>query len=154
MEPISASVTVDAPPKRAFELFAERLGDWWPREFSYSQDKLERIGLEPREGGFAYEHGPHGFTIHWGTVTAWDPPRRLVFTWQIAPDRTPQPDPDRASEVEVGFGEQDGATRVDVEHRAWERHGDGAREYRDGFEQSGAWPYALERFAAAAGDGA
>ena len=52
--------------------------------------------------------------------------------------------------MEVRFHERDGSTRVDVEHRAWERHGDGAREYRDGFEDAGAWPYALERFAAAA----
>jgi uncharacterized protein YndB with AHSA1/START domain len=150
MEPIRASVTVAAAPERAFELFAERLGTWWPREFSWSQDKLEEIGLEPREGGVAYERGPHGFTIHWGRVTAWEPPERLVFLWQIGGDRTPQPDPDRASEVEVRFTGEDGSTRVEVEHRAWERHGDGAREYRDGFEQAGAWPLALERFAAAA----
>lgn len=147
IEPIRANVTVDAPSERAFELFAERLGEWWPKEFSWSQDELEAIGIEPHEGGFAYERGPGGFTIHWGRVTAWDPPTRLVLRWQIAADRSPQPDPDKASEVEVRFAEEDGTTRVEVEHRAWERHGDGAQEYREGFEQSGAWPYALERFA-------
>jgi Activator of Hsp90 ATPase homolog 1-like protein len=96
------------------------------------------------------ERGPGGFTIHWGRVLAWDPLGRVVFTWQIAGDRIPQPDPDKASEVEVRFSGEDGATRVDVEHRAWERHGDGTEEYRAGFEQAGAWPYALERFAEAA----
>jgi uncharacterized protein YndB with AHSA1/START domain len=146
---VRADVTVEASPERAFELFTEGIGSWWPREFSWSQDKLEEIGIEPHAEGFAYERGPRGFTIHWGRVTAWDPPRRLVLLWQIAGDRTPQPDPDRSSEVEVRFTEQDGRTRVEVEHRAWERHGDGAQEYRDGFEQAGAWPYALERFAAA-----
>jgi uncharacterized protein YndB with AHSA1/START domain len=150
MEPVRASVTVRAPRERAFDLFTVGLGVWWPREFSWSQDKLEEIGLEPREDGFAYERGPYGFTVHWGRVTEWEPPDRLVFLWQIAGDRTPQPDPEKASEVEVRFAEQDGGTRVDVEHGAWERHGDGAREYRDGFEQAGAWPLALERFAAAA----
>ena len=153
MEPLRASVSVPLPPDRAFELFAERLGDWWPREFSWSQDALEKIGIEPHAGGFAYERGPGGFTIHWGRVTAWDPPGRLVLLWQIAADRTPQPDPNRASEVEVRFVAEDGGTRVDVEHRAWERHGEGAQEYRDGFEESGAWPYALEQFAKAAGEG-
>jgi uncharacterized protein YndB with AHSA1/START domain len=150
MEPVTASVTVQVPPERAFELFTEGMGSWWPKEFSWSQGKLEAIGIEPHADGFAYERGPFGFTVHWGRVTAWDPPGRLVFTWQIAGDRTPQPDPERSSEVEVRFQEEDGATRVAVEHRGWERHGDGAREYRDGFEQAGAWPYALERFAAAA----
>src|SRR5688572_25840184 len=109
------------------------------------------IGIEPREGGFAFERGPHGFLVHWGRVTDWEPPDRLVFTWQIAADRSPQPDPAKASEVEVRFTDaDDGGTRVAVEHRGWERHGEGAHEYRDGFEQAGAWPLVLERFAAAA----
>ena len=74
-----------------------------------------------------------------------------MFTWQVAPDRSPQPDPDRASEVEVVFtGSPDGGTRVALEHRGWERHGEAAHEYREGFEAAGAWPHALERFAAAA----
>jgi uncharacterized protein YndB with AHSA1/START domain len=150
IEPLTASVTVGAPRERAFELFTEEMGTWWPREFSWSQDKLEAIGIEPHADGFAYERGPRGFTLHWGRVKAWDPPARFVFTWQIAADRTPQPDPERSSEVEVRFHEENGATRVAVEHRDWERHGDDAREYRDGFERAGAWPYALERFAAAA----
>jgi uncharacterized protein YndB with AHSA1/START domain len=78
-------------------------------------------------------------------------PQRIVFTWQIAADRTPQPDPDRASEVEVVFtGSTDDGTDVALEHRGWERHGEGAREYRDAFEAAGAWPQALESFAAAA----
>jgi uncharacterized protein YndB with AHSA1/START domain len=77
-------------------------------------------------------------------------PRRLVLTWQIAPDRSPQPDPGQAGEVEVRFtGSPDGGTEVALEHRGWERHGERAQEYRDGFESAGAWPRALERFAAA-----
>jgi uncharacterized protein YndB with AHSA1/START domain len=147
---VRASVTVPVEPGQAFELFTEGMGSWWPHEFSWSQDKLDEIGVESGEGGFLYERGPGGFTIHWGRVLAWDPPGRLVLTWQIAGDRTPQPNPDRASEVEVRFSGEDGATRVELEHRGWERHGDGAEEYRDGFEQAGAWPYALDRFAAAA----
>jgi uncharacterized protein YndB with AHSA1/START domain len=151
MDPIEASVSVDAPPDRAFELFTEGMGEWWPREFSWSQDRLDEIGLEPREGGFAYERGPYGFTIHWGRVITCETPQRIVFTWQIAADRSPQPDPDKASEVEVVFtGSPEGGTDVTLEHRGWERHGEGAHEYRDGFERAGAWPHALERLAAAA----
>ena len=66
MDPLEASVTVDLPPERAFELFTEGLGEWWPREFSWSQEALEELGIEAHEGGFAYERGPHGFTLHWG----------------------------------------------------------------------------------------
>jgi len=92
------------------------MGRWWTREFSWSQDRLEEIGIEAREGGFAYERGPHGFTIHWGRVLTCEVPQRIVFTWQIAPDRTPQPDPDRASEVEVVFtGSADDGTDVALE---------------------------------------
>jgi uncharacterized protein YndB with AHSA1/START domain len=151
MDPLEASVTVDLPPERAFELFTEGLGEWWPREFSWSQESLEEGSIEPHEGGFAYERGPHGFTLHWGRVLTCEPPQRIVFTWQIAPDRSPQPDPDRSSEVEVLFtGSPEGGTDVALEHRGWERHGEGAREYRDGFEAAGAWPQALESFAATA----
>ncbi len=97
--------------------------------------------IEPRKGGFAYERGPHGFTIHWGRVIACEVPTH---------DRSPQPDPGQASEVEVRFTEAPGgSTNVTLEHRGWERHGEGAQEYRDGFESAGAWPLALERFAAA-----
>jgi uncharacterized protein YndB with AHSA1/START domain len=82
-------------------------------------------------------------------ITAWEPPARLVFTWQIAGDRAPQPDPAKAGEVEARFSGEDGTTRVDLEHRGWERHGDDTKKYRDGFEEAGAWPCALGRFAAA-----
>ena len=147
MDPVTAGVTVELPRARAFDLFTEGLGSWWPREFSWARQSLERIGIEPRDGGLAYEVGPHGFLVNWGTVTAWEPPDRFVLAWQIAPDRSPQPDPAKSSEVEVRFADSGGgATRVDVEHRCWERHGDGGREYRDGFEQAGlAWPARARR---------
>jgi hypothetical protein len=74
------------------------MGSWWPKEFSWAQEALEEIGIEPRDGGFAYERGPHGFLVHWHRVAAWEPPARLVFTWQIAGDRAPQPDPAKAGE--------------------------------------------------------
>ena len=75
MEPVTATVTVDTPPERAFELFTEGLGAWWPKEFSWSQDKLEEIGIEPHEDGFAYERGPRGFTVHY-RPRLWAAPRR------------------------------------------------------------------------------
>jgi hypothetical protein len=63
---IVAGVSVDAPPERAFEVFTEGLGSWWPREYTWSREVLEEIVIEPREGGLCYERGPHGFRCDWG----------------------------------------------------------------------------------------
>jgi uncharacterized protein YndB with AHSA1/START domain len=147
-EPIRHTVTVPVPAEQAFAAFVD-LARWWPREYTWAAGTLEDIGIDPRrEGGLCYERGPNGFTCHWGRVLAWDPPARLVFTWQIAPDRVPQPDPSKASEVEVRFHPTaDGATRVELEHRALARHGDAAATYRQAMASPEGWPYILDRYA-------
>ncbi|HSJ23179.1 MAG TPA: SRPBCC family protein [Longimicrobiales bacterium] len=145
--PIRETVTVPVAVDRAFEHFVRHLGTWWPREYTWSQDVLEEIGVEPRKDGRCYEIGPHGFRCDWGRIVAWDPPHRLVFLWQIGPDRTPQPDPARASEVDVRFVETGtDATRVELEHRDFGRHGRDSDAYRDGLAAPQGWPYILERF--------
>ena len=145
--PVTASVTVPAPPERAFEVFTARFGDWWPREYTWSHDVLEDIGIEPGEGGVCYERGPHGLRCDWGRVLTWDPPDRLAFTWQIGPDRVPVPDPARASEVAVRFLREGSGTRVELQHRCFDRHGDGAADYAHGMGSERGWPLLLERFA-------
>ncbi len=148
---IQQSVVVTLPPERAFAVLAGRLGSWWPAEYTWAQDGLEDIAIEPWEGGRCYERGPHGFQCDWGRVLVWEPPDRLVFSWQIGPDRVPVPDSERAGEVEVLFsGQADGTTRVELEHRGFERHGEGAEEYRDAMASEQGWPRLLDRFAAAA----
>lgn len=148
---IRHSVTISAPPERAFILFTEELASWWPREYTWGGEALERIEVEPREGGACFEVGPHGFRCDWGRVLASEPPRRLVFSWQIAPDRTPQPDPAKASEVEIRFEPAGaGGTRVELEHRGFSRHGDEGDRYRAGLGSAEGWPYMLGRLAAAA----
>jgi uncharacterized protein YndB with AHSA1/START domain len=147
---IRRATTVAAPLARAFTVFTEGLGGWWPAEYMWSSEVLEEIGIEPRGGGRCYERGPHGFWCDWGRVLAWDPPHRLVFSWQIGPDRTPQPDPARASEVEVRFVEEgETITRVDLEHRAFARHGEEGDSYREGLGSSAGWTRLLDRYAAA-----
>ena len=141
-----AEVDVPVPPERAFDAFAD-LGSWWPAELSWSGDVLVSLALDPRPGGLATEIGPHGFRVDWGRVLDWQPPERLVLAWQIGPTRVPEPDPARASEVEVRFvpaGPE--TTRVSVEHRGFERHGDGAEEYAAGM--TGGWEQLLGRYAA------
>lgn len=149
--PIQLTVTVAAPAERAFAVFVDDLATWWPKEYTWSQEVLETIAIEPGEGGRCFERGPHGFECDWGRVLVWEPPRRLVFSWQIGPDRVPEPNPARASEVEVRFtpaGES--ATRVELEHRGFGRHGEGAEPYREGMGSPEGWPLLLERYAAVA----
>ncbi len=149
-EPIRVAATVPLPADQAFPAFAD-LARWWPRQYTWAADTLEDIGLEPREGGLCYERGPHGFTCHWGRVLAWEPPTRLLITWQIAPDRVPQPNPAKASEVEVRFRPADpSGTRVELEHRALARHGDAVGAYRQAMASPQGWPLILDRFAASA----
>jgi uncharacterized protein YndB with AHSA1/START domain len=149
--PIREAVTVTGSPERAFDLFTDGLGSWWPPEYTWSGSKLEQMQIVPRSGGRCFERGPHGFHCDWGRVRVCEPPVRLIFTWQINRDRTPEPDPDQASEVEVRFARvAEGRTRVELEHRGFERHRDGS-DYRDGMASRRGWPLLLKRFAKAAG---
>jgi uncharacterized protein YndB with AHSA1/START domain len=145
----SRDVGVSVP--RAFEVFTVGLGTWWIPEFTWSgPDALDMIGIEPGVDGKCYEIGPYGFRCDWGRVTVWEPPNRLAFTWQIGPDRVPQPDPAKASEVEVLFHpEGEARTRVELEHRGFERHGEAGAGYREALEAG--WDQLLARYAAAAG---
>lgn len=147
MEPVVHTLAVPADPERAFAAFVDELGEWWPAEYTWSGPVLERIGIEPRPGGACFEIGPYGFRCDWGRVTAWEPPRNLAFTWQIGARREPVPDPERASEVEVRFGDGE----VSLEHRGFERHGDDAENYRAALASEHGWPYILARYAARLG---
>ncbi len=98
-----------------------------------------------------YERGPFGFTCHWGRVLAWEPPMRLMLAWQINPRREPEPNPYKASTVEVKF-EPAGPneTRILLNHRAFENHGEGCEDYRAALASPRGWPYLLECYTAAA----
>lgn len=137
---------VTVAPERAFQLFAQGLGGWWPAEYTWSGECLESICIEPFEDGRCYERGPHGFQCDWGRVLVWDPPRRLVFSWQIGPDRAPQPDPAKAGEVEVSFtATKSGGTAVELEHRGFASL-DGGSAYREALSAEAGWPYILSRY--------
>ncbi|MFV2102479.1 SRPBCC family protein [Micromonospora sp. LOL_024] len=131
----------------AYRVFTERLADWWVTEYTWSgPNLLAELGMEPRAGGMLYEIGPYGFRSDWGRVLTWDPPRRLVFTWQIGADRAPVPDPARASEVEVLFTPDGSGTLVEVAHRHFDRHGTAAEGYRRAL--TAGWHELLSRYAA------
>jgi len=148
---ISHEVTVRLSPSESFRLFTRGFGSWWPSEYTWSGNVLESIAMEPFEGGHCTEEGPHGFRCDWGRVLVWTPPQRLVLTWQIGPHREPQPDPEKASTVEVLFRSEDaGATRLLLTHRDFRRHGKGASRYRKALAGEAGWAWILARYEEAA----
>jgi uncharacterized protein YndB with AHSA1/START domain len=145
------SVTVDAPIERAFDVFTAGIGSWWPPEHHLLEAEFADMIFEPRVGGHIIDRGVDGSECRWSRVLAYDPPHRVVFTWDINPQFQLEPDPAKASEVEVQFhAEGPGRTRVDLEHRHLDRHGDGWEGLRDALGTPDGWPHELEAFAAAA----
>ena len=141
-------VTVSASPDAAFHRFTERFGDWWPREYTWSRERLGRIGLEPEVGGRCTETSVDGFTIDFGLVLSIDPPKGFVFAWCIGPTRVPIPNPDDASVVSVDFTARDAnATTVTLRHSSFDRHGEGGHGYRNDMAGEYGWPYILKAYA-------
>jgi uncharacterized protein YndB with AHSA1/START domain len=149
-ELIMISRKVDAPPERAFEVFVDRLGDWWPRDYTWGGDSLETIAIEANINGRCYERASDGSESVWGTVLTVDRPNHIVIAWQIKPDRTPEPSEGTASRVDVRFvSDESGATDVVVVHRDFPRHGDGWQSYKDNMAAKNGWPRLIDLYAKA-----
>ncbi len=146
IDSVKKTLIIDRPVNETFNLFIN-IGDWWPKEYTWSKEKLENIFIEQKKNGMCIEKGPFNFECDWGRVIHWNPPYGLVFTWQISPKREPEPNPDKASEVEVNFTEEENSrTRVELEHRCFEKHGDDAKEYREALDSELGWKYILNRY--------
>jgi uncharacterized protein YndB with AHSA1/START domain len=140
-------VDVEAPQHVAWQVFTERMGTWWPLA-NYKIGKANAVDavIEPRVGGRWYERGDDGTTCDWGRVLVWEPPSRLVLSWDITADW--QYDPGLHTEIEVRFTAEGGArTRVELEHRRLDRYGDRRDEMRTIFDQTGDWGRLLAAFA-------
>jgi uncharacterized protein YndB with AHSA1/START domain len=148
---IRGKVTVDVPIECAFDVFTNSFDSWWPREFHIGQPDIAEAIIEPRQGGRWYERGVDGSECDWGRVLAWEPPHRIVVTWQINGQWQFDPDPSRASEVEVLFA-ADGPERttVEVTHQYIGRLEGSRVLYEAISEGSGSWPSLLARFEKAA----
>src|SRR5690349_13347597 len=147
--PVRKSVTVNATIDRAFEVFTEGIDRWWPRTHHIGSGTLERTVFEPRRHGRWYGRTTDGVETDWATVREWEPPHRFVIAWQITPEWTCETDPAKASEVEVRFtAEGANRTRVDLEHRHFHRHGEGAGKVREAVDSSGGWGALLHMYAA------
>jgi uncharacterized protein YndB with AHSA1/START domain len=146
---ITRSVVVEAPLDKAFSIFTERIGDIKPPEHNLLGAPIVTTTLEPHVGGNIVDRDDHGNECRWATILAFDPPGRLVFSWNISPQWEILTDPAVASEVEVRFtAESPSRTRVELEHRHLDRHGPGWQAMGDDAAGSGGWPLYLSRFAA------
>ncbi len=147
---ISGTITVSVPVEQAFQVFTSSFGTWWPREYHIGQAEMAEAILEPGEGGRWYERGTDGSECDWGRVLVWEPPQRLVVTWQINGQWQYDPDPGHASEIEVRFtAEGPGQTVVELEHRLLDRLA-GGEAIRGTILSGGGWTAILEQFAKAA----
>ena len=145
---VHASIVVDAPLERAFKVFTEDFGRFKPPEHNMLGVEIAETVFEPRVGGHLYDRGVDGSICNWARVLVYEPPERVVLSWDISPMWQPETDPAKSSEWEVRFTEENTArTRVDIEHRHLDRHGDGWEGVRDGVAANQGWPLYLQRYA-------
>jgi hypothetical protein len=149
--PVKKSITVKASAKHAFEVFTAGFDTWWPRSHHIGKAPLKKAIMEGHIGGRCYSEQTDGTECDWGRITTWEPPERFVMAWMITAQWEYQPDVAKSSEVEVRFTpESDGTTRVDLEHRHFERMGAGWESMREMVDSQGGWGGTLQLFAAQA----
>jgi uncharacterized protein YndB with AHSA1/START domain len=144
---VRKSIVVEAPVERAFSVFTEDFGGFKPPEHNLLDVEIAETVFEPREGGYLYDRGVDGSECRWARVLAYEPPSRVVFSWDISPHWQLETDLERTSEVEVRFvAETPERTRVELEHRNLERHGDAWEGLREAVGGDEGWPLYLQRF--------
>jgi uncharacterized protein YndB with AHSA1/START domain len=143
-------VSVPIDPERAFRLFTEEIGSWWPSDtHTISEGPITEV-FEAREGGRWYERGEDGSECTVATMLVCEPPRRLVMAWQLTPDWKFEADLDRATHVQVDFEAEGDGTRVTLEHRGFEAYGEAGARMRAEVEGEGGWPALLQLYEKAA----
>ncbi|MDQ2959925.1 MAG: SRPBCC family protein [Candidatus Dormibacteraeota bacterium] len=147
-EVVRRQIVVEAPIEEAFTVFTDRFGDFKPPEHNLLRTAIAETTFEPRVGGHIYDRGVDGSECRWARILAYEPPVRVVFSWDIGPQWQIESDPDNTSEVEVRFvAETPERTRVELEHRKIDRHGPGWQAVSDGVADDAGWMLYLHRFA-------
>jgi len=145
---VRTSIVVEAPLERAFKVFVEDFDRIKPREHNMLGVDIAETVFEPRVGGSIYDRGVDGSECRWARVLAYEPPDRVVFSWDISPHWQIETDAEKTSEVEVRFvAETPERTRVELEHRNLDRHGAGWEGAREGVAADQGWPLYLQRYA-------
>ena len=138
IEAIRKSVTVPLPVEKAFRLFTDGANSWWPvATHSIGGEDVENVTFDP-EGKRVYERLKDGTEHDWADIDAWEPPNRFLLAWRVNPEKI-------ETEVEVRFSADGDETRVDLEHRGWEKCGPGERASYDG-----GWDFVLGKYVGAA----
>ena len=146
---VRREIVVEAPIDRAFSVFTDRFGDFKPPEHNLLGVTIAETVFEQRVGGHIYDRGVDGSECRWARVLSYDPPNRVVFSWDIGPQWQVEGDPTRTSEVEVRFvAETPRRTRVELEHRNLDRHGPGWQGIAGSVGDEAGWPLYLSRYAA------
>jgi uncharacterized protein YndB with AHSA1/START domain len=146
---VRKSISVSADVNRAFRVFTEGMDTWWPRAHHIGSSPLKKAIVEGRVGGRCYSEQMDGTECDWGQVLVWEPPHRFVMAWMISPQWKYEPDLAKASEMEVRFTpEPGGRTRVDLEHRYFERHGAGGDTMRTTVDSPNGWSGLLQLYRA------
>ena len=145
---VQASIVVEASIERAFQVFTSEFDSIKPHEHNLLQVEIAETVLEPHVGGYIYDRGVDGSECRWARMLAYEPPHRLVFSWDIGPTWQIEPDPAKTSEVEVRFiAEAPERTRVEINHHNIDRHGEGWEGVREGVASNEGWPLYLQRYA-------
>ena len=152
--PVTKTISVNASPERAFQVFTAGYDTWWPRSHHIGKSPMKKAIIEGKAGGRCYTEQQDGTECDWGRVLVWEPPHRLVIAWQITHEWGYQPDLAQSSEVEVRFTPEGAGTRVDLEHRHLDRHGAGAAAMRTAVDSPNGWGGLLQLYAARASEGA
>jgi len=145
---VRTEVVVEAPVERAFSVFTEGIGSWWRPDHHLLEGELAEMVFEPRVGGHVFDRGADGSECRWARVLVYEPPRRVVISWDINTQWQLETDHERTSEVEVRFvPEGANRTRVTLEHRNLDRHGEGWEGMRDAVGSPEGWSEGLRGFA-------
>ncbi|HEY2202159.1 MAG TPA: SRPBCC family protein [Solirubrobacteraceae bacterium] len=143
---VRSTIVIEAPIERAFRVFTEDFDRVKPREHNMLSVEIAETVFEPRAGGRIYDRGVDGSECQWARVLAFEPPNRVVFSWDVSPQWQIESDLERTSEVEVRFiAESPERTRVELEHRNLDRHGDGWEGTREAIGGESGWPLYLQR---------
>ena len=123
--PLKMSFDVACSAEHAFSVWTSRIGMWWPPDHTVT-GQADLVVFQSGVGGRIYERTADGVEHDWGEVTLWKPPTQLAYLWHLRADRA------TATEVEINFLPQGAeATRIEIEHRGWERLGNAGDEWRD-----------------------
>lgn len=146
MDKIFKELKIEISKEKAFEKFLNEIHHWWPKAYTWSQDKLQDIRIDGKKDGLCTEIGPHGFRCDWGRVMELTENKKVVLKWQIGPRREPIPDPEKASDIEIVFTGNDKLTTIEFEHLNFENHGEGSEEYLRMMDSLQGWDYILDAY--------